>query len=131
MPEEIEEYERLSREQEAAMIDGDRSSRPTCPRAARAPLAGGRDVIRPPARVFEVLAKTGRGSQEPFPVFENLAMPPRRCARDAYRSSPRLLPQPGGFEGFNAVKKQCVGQAIAEVQALVELKLNLNDRRRS
>jgi hypothetical protein len=43
----------------------------------------------------------------------------------------RLLRQPGGFEGFNAVKKQCVGQAIAEVQALVELKLNLNDRRRS
>jgi hypothetical protein len=43
----------------------------------------------------------------------------------------RLLPQPGGFEGFNAVEKHRIGQAIAEVQALVELKLNLNDRRPS
>jgi hypothetical protein len=39
----------------------------------------------------------------------------------------RLLLKPGGLEGFNAVEKQWrVGQAIAEVHALVELKLNLN-----
>jgi hypothetical protein len=46
--------------------------------AARSPAliwATGRDVIRPPARAFEVLSKTGRGAQEPAPVFDNLALP--------------------------------------------------------
>jgi hypothetical protein len=42
-----------------------------------------------------------------------------------------LLRQPGGFEGFNALRSNGVGQAIAEVQALVKLMLNVNDRRPS
>lgn len=80
-PEETEEYERLCSQQESVTIDGGALRAPAnLPTRSPALLwVRGREVIRPPARAFEVLARTGRGAQESHPVFERLALPPLRC----------------------------------------------------
>jgi hypothetical protein len=46
------------------------------PRSPALLLATARDTIRPPAKALTVPNRNLPDSQEPFPVFKNLALPP-------------------------------------------------------
>jgi hypothetical protein len=83
MPEEIEEYERLSREQEAAIIDGDKVVPADLPRAA--PRSSGRWARRDPAAGKGLRGPRENGARLPgaAPGFRESGEPPWRCARDA------------------------------------------------
>jgi hypothetical protein len=76
-PEEIEGYEREIRTWPEVVSADKRILAPNLPpRSPALLLATARDTIRPPAKALTVPNRNLPDSQEPFPVFKNLALPP-------------------------------------------------------